>query len=135
MRVTDMPAYQSQWLTAADLQGKARRLTIAELKLETVRQRDGATVEKVAVSFAGAKKRLLLNATQAKVLDTALGDMEHWPGRMIILQPARTPQGQETIGIVVLPLAPAPERNKLLQVDPERAKGNQHDDPGNPFDE
>lgn len=102
-RVLDLPEYQSPWLTCADLAGRPRRLTIADWTVENVRQRDGTEVRKVAVAFAGARKRLLLNHTQARVIDSALGDLENWPGKLIILQPARTAGGQQTIEITVPP--------------------------------
>ena len=39
MRVTDLPEYQSPWLSAPDLQGKAHRRRISEWTIEEVRQR------------------------------------------------------------------------------------------------
>lgn len=106
MRVTDLPTYQSPWLTVADLQGRARRLAITEWTLQEVRTREGEMVKKVALSFHGAKKRMLLNTTQAKVLDAAFGEIEQWIGKQIILQPATTAQGQQTIQVVILSPAP-----------------------------
>ena len=103
MRVTDLPTYQSPWLTAADLQGRPRRLAITEWTFEDVRSREGAVVRKVALSFHGAKKRLLLNTTQAKALDAGFGELEQWIGKQVILQPALTPGGQQTIHVVTLP--------------------------------
>lgn len=108
MRVTELDAYQSPWLAVTDLQGKARRLVIARWAIEDIRERSGETVKKVAIAFQGARKRLLLNATQAKVLDAAFGELENWPGKTVILQPGRTPQGKATIEILILPAAPAP---------------------------
>jgi len=102
MRATDLDAYQSPWLSVADLQGRARRLTISQWSFENVKSREGETVRKVAVAFEGARKRLLLNTTQAKALDAGLGELERWPGRQVILQPGRTPQGQATIEVVVI---------------------------------
>jgi hypothetical protein len=129
MRVTDLPEYQSPWLSAPDLQGKAHRRRILEWTIEEVRQRDGGKVRKVAISFEGARKKLLLNATQAKVLDQAFGELEQWIGRWVILQPGRTSQGQATIEIVIPPAAPASPT-------PAPAKGGNDGDEGidNPFD-
>lgn len=127
MRVTDLPTYQSPWLVATDLQGKPRRLTIIEWTIKEVNQRDAGRVEKVALSFAGAKKKLLLNATQAKVLDAAFGELERWIGKQIILQPARTPQGQQTIEVVILQAAPAAASTE--------APGDGKNSSDNPFDD
>lgn len=102
MRATDLETYQSPWLTVADLQGRPRRLKISQWTFEDVKNRDGEMVRKVAVAFEGARKRLLLNTTQARALDAGLGELERWPGRQVILQPGRTQQGQATIEVVVI---------------------------------
>ena len=125
MRVTDLPEYQSPWLSAPDLQGRANRRMIREWAIQEVRQRDGATVRKVALAFDGAKKRLLLNSTQAKVLDAAFGELESWVGKWVILQPGRTPQGQATIEIMIPPAAPATPA----------PKEGEHAATDNPFDD
>lgn len=109
MRITDLDAYKSQWLTAADLGGKPRRLTISEWGLQKVRDRDGSERQKVRLAFSGAKKQMLLNSTQGKVLDGAFGEIERWVGKTIILQPARASSGAQTIDVVI-PAQPAPQQ-------------------------
>ena len=104
-RVSDLPAYQSQWLSAADLGGRARRLVIEGWQLQEVQERDGSKVRKVAVSFKGARKRLLCNRTQGQALEAAFGECERWPGQTVILQPARAGNGKDTIEIIVPPAA------------------------------
>lgn len=109
MRITDLDAYKSPWLSAADLGGRPRRLTISEWGLQKVRNRDNSEQQKVRLAFSGAKKQMLLNTTQGKVLDGALGEIEKWVGKTIILQPARAANGAETIEIVI-PAQPAPQQ-------------------------
>ena len=130
MRVTELEAYQSPWLTVSDLKGKAQRVRIAGWKIEEVRQRDGDKVRKVALSFQGAKKRMLLNATQAKVIDQAFGEIDHWVGRWMVLQPSRTPQGQETIEIVIPPAASTPTQMAKGGVDGDKSANPFDDAPG-----
>jgi hypothetical protein len=108
MRIIDLPEYQSPWLSATDLKGRPVRVTIREWSFQEVRQRDGSKVRKVALTFAGKAKLLLLNSTQGKVLDQAFGELERWIGKTIILQPGRTPQGQQTIEIVAMPSTASP---------------------------
>ncbi len=105
MRPSQLPEYQSAWLSAADLGGRPRRVSISEWKIEEVRQRDGSKVKKIAVSFSGARKRLLCNKTQGMALESYFGECEAWIGQTVILQPARTYNGQDTIEIVVPPAA------------------------------
>jgi len=101
MRITDLDAYKSRWLSAGDLNGKPHRVKISEWGLQKVRNQDGSEQQKVRLAFSGARKQLLLNATQAKVLDAAFGELEHWIGGTIILQPTRTGNGVQTIEIVI----------------------------------
>ena len=61
MRITDLDAYKSPWLSASDLGGRPRRLTISEWGLQKVRNRDNSEQQKVRLAFSGAKKQMLLN--------------------------------------------------------------------------
>lgn len=109
MRIGDLPAYQSPWLSAADLGGRPRRVTISEWGLQKVKNRDGSEQQKVRLTFSGAKKQMLLNTTQGKVLDKAFGEIEKWVGKTIILQPGRAVNGGDTIDVVI-PAQPAPQQ-------------------------
>lgn len=106
MKLSDLDFYASPWLSVSDLAGRAVRVAISEWTIEEVRQRDGKTVRKVALSFAGKRKRLLLNLTQGRAAEAAWGEnFEGWIGRQCILQPARADNGKDTILLVPLPAA------------------------------
>jgi hypothetical protein len=136
VRITDLPEYQSPWLSAADLKGRPARVTIREWTFQQVRQRDGSQSRKVALTFAGKEKKLLLNSTQGKALDQAFGELENWIAKTIILQPGKTPQGQQTIEIVTLPStaasAAAPAMPATAASDGGRG-GNDETQEDNPF--
>lgn len=93
--------YQSRWLKAEDLHGKTVRVKIANVEVETVRQRDGEQTPKIAVSFVGARKLLLCNPTQARALAGMFGDdTDGWIEHEIGLTPDRLANGKETIKVV-----------------------------------
>ncbi len=108
-KLSDLDFYQSPWLSLSDLSGRAARVTISEVRVEEVRQRDNTKARKVVISFAGKKKRLIANHTQAHAAADAWGDqLEGWVGRHCILQPGRAENGKETI--LLVPLPPATEQ-------------------------
>lgn len=104
-RLSELDHYASQWLHVNDLKGKAVRVQIQRWSLEEVRERDGQKVKKVALTFKAAKKRLLLNKSQGQAGEDAWGDLENWPGKWVVLQPATAPNGKPTIALVPLPPA------------------------------
>lgn len=106
-RLSQLDAYTSPWLKAADLQGRAHRLKVERATVEEVRQSDGSKELKIIVTFVGAKKKLIANKTQALALADAAKTEEfgRWSGLTVILEPGRTRNGQDTINIRQLPPA------------------------------
>lgn len=93
--------YASPWLRAEDLQGKTVKATISAAAVEKLPQSDGTQAEKIVVSFLGAKRKLILNRTQAAALVTIAGDeTADWPGAMVYLAPQPTNNGKLTIAIL-----------------------------------
>ena len=108
-RLSDLDFYQSPWLGLPDLAGRAVRVTISEVRVEEVRQRDGDKARKVVLSFSGKKKRLICNVSQARAAGEAWGDdLERWVGKQTILQPGKAENGKDTILLIPVPPA-APE--------------------------
>lgn len=141
-RLSQIDAYQSPWLKASDLQGRAHRLKVERAVVEEVRKPDGGKELKIIVAFTGAKKKLIANKTQALTLADAAGTEEFskWAGLTVIVEPGRTRQGQETINIRQLPpaqvngAAPAATRSSpatVAQGEPPTLYG----DDDNPFDD
>lgn len=93
--------YQSQWLKADDLQGRAVHVVIASAVVETVKRPDGSRPELVVLSFVGKAKKLMCNATQARAIAGQLGDdIEDWPGNAIRLGPGMAGNGKATIVVL-----------------------------------
>ena len=104
-RVSDLPAYQSKWLKADDLQGRAHRVKVKAAVAEDVRSDNGDTETKIIIAFGGAHKRLICNKTQAAALAAAAGTDEFakWAGLTVILEPGRTRNHQDTVTITAMP--------------------------------
>lgn len=127
--VSQLQAYTSPWLKASDLQGRPATVTIEKTTVEQVRQQDGAKEDRIVVAFRGKAKRLICNKTQALTL-AALAKTEvfaNWSGLTVVLEPATTRSGKETINI----RQPPSTRSSTEQVKPKPPII----DDDNPFDD
>jgi len=99
--VSQLQAYTSPWLKASDLQGRAATVTVETATVEEIRQQTGQKEARIVVAFAGKSKRLICNKTQALALaDFAKTEVfANWKGLVVVLEPATTRSGQETINI------------------------------------
>jgi hypothetical protein len=80
--------YPSEYVAACDLHGKDAKMTIARVEIETVVGIDGKKMDKPAVWFEKAKKRLVLCKTNAKSIAKQHGnDTDLWVGKSIVLYP------------------------------------------------
>lgn len=93
MNILEVDAYQSEWLSGLDLNGKTVSVVINGVTLERVQNQRNETAEKAAVSFrtpggAMLKKRLLLNKTNAVALAKLFGtETDAWVGKGVQLRP------------------------------------------------
>lgn len=89
MNILDHPSVASEWLSGIDLAGRTIAVVIAGVEEVTVPEpRTGKAIRKVAVAFRGARKRLLLNATNAKALAKLFGlETNDWTGKGVQLRP------------------------------------------------
>lgn len=127
-RVSEIASYQSPWLKALDLQGRAVAVVVEKVTLEELRQPDGKKETKLVVTFRGKSKKLILNKSQALALaDFAkTEEFARWHGLAVVLEPARASNGRDTINI--RPTA------KALAEAPATAPTTPPDDDDNPFD-
>lgn len=104
-KLSDLTAYQSPWLKPEDLKNKAITVRIFEVKLEDIRQQNGDKETKIVLSFIGAKKRLILNKSQAIALAniSKTEAFAAWRGLSIMLQPGLAQNKKPTIGIFPAP--------------------------------
>ena len=92
--------FPSKWLKASDLQGRSFTLTVKRVEMVQVHSPyTGQTEWKAAVIFAEAKKQLLLNVSQARVMAELAGTevLERWAGLRVALMPGRAKNGKETV--------------------------------------
>lgn len=101
--------YPKEWISPADIT-RPVTVTISHAGKKAVyNQRECREEIKIAVSFSGAKKRLLLNKTQAYVLARMFGlDTDAWIGKRIALTTGLAPNRQQTIIIHAAAPASAP---------------------------
>jgi hypothetical protein len=95
------------YLRATDLQ-KPVQVKISKVVVKAFRdQKSGEESKKIVLSFAGARKVMILNKTQARAVAAAVGsdDTDHWQGRAVMLSAGRALNGQSTV--VVGPVVPA----------------------------
>ena len=93
MNILEHESVASEWLSGIDLAGRTVSVVIAGVEEVTVPEpRTGRAVRKVAVAFRGARKRLLLNATNAKALAKLFGlETDAWTGKGVLLAPENVP--------------------------------------------
>ena len=99
--LSQLSAYQSPWLKASDLQGRAVTVTVERATVEDIRQQSGQKEPRIVIAFKGKEKRLILNKTQALTFADIAKTEEFgsWSGLTVVLQPATTRTGQSTINI------------------------------------
>ncbi len=114
-RLSQLQAYQSPWLKASDLQGRSVTVTVEKATVEEVRTQDGSKEMKIVVVFKGKAKKLIANKTQALTLADLAKTEEfgRWSGLTVVLEPAKTRNGQETINI--RPASPTVSRETAAQ--------------------
>lgn len=88
MKISQLAAYQSDWLTGGDLLELGPvTVTIERVTLEELYRSEE---KMVVLSFAGKRKRLVLNKTRAQQMVQIGGDdTDGWVGLVVRLVPAK----------------------------------------------
>lgn len=116
---------QSRWLSGIDLDEKEWDLTIAAVGVEQIRDTKGKEETKLSVQFKGARKPLLVNLTNGKLLIASLGkETNNWPGAMCHLRCDHLKSfGKDTLSIVISSASksngahPTPDQNAAADLD------------------
>lgn len=139
-KLSDLTAYQSPWLKPEDLKNKPAIVRIAEVNLEDIRQQNGDKETKIILSFIGARKRLILNKSQAIALAniSQTETFAAWRGLSIMLQPGIAQNKKPTIGIFPAPpktgeVQTAKEFQAITGHKPTQGEADVAED-GNPFE-
>lgn len=101
-------AYPSRFLSAEDLNGQDVTVTISNVTQETLGQGKDAQ-QKLVAEFAGKKKAMVLNKTNAKTIAKLYGDeTDEWVGKKITIGPREVEfQGDLILALRVSLKAPA----------------------------
>jgi hypothetical protein len=100
MKISQLPAYQSQYITVDDLQGRSAEVAISSVSLESL-WAGGASEEKITLAFKDKTKRLVLSKTRAKQMAEIAGDeTDNWPGVVVKLVAGKASNGKATIMIL-----------------------------------
>lgn len=105
MKVSE--AFPSQYLKAADLNGRNVSLTIKNVDIETI-----GDDRKPVAYFEGKEKGLVLNKTNANTIAFAYGDdMDEWRGGEIIIFPTTTDFQGRTVDAIRVKIPPRKPAN------------------------
>lgn len=90
------------YLEPRDLQEKAHQVKVERVEVKEVfNSRTKGKENKIILRFAGKKKALALNKTQAGLMIEITGTpvIEKWVGASVVIVPGRAPNGKDTIVI------------------------------------
>lgn len=119
-------AFPSNYIRAADLQGRDVLVTMADVKMEDI-----GSDHKPVLYFKGKEKGLVLNKTNGAMISELYGDdTDAWFGKPIGLYPTKTDfQGKRVDAIRVKPAAEVtPSGNSHAAAPPPRASALESDD-------
>ena len=109
------------YLEPEDLRGRSVTATVSAASVEEVfNPRIKRNEKRLVATFAGKKKVLPLNKTQAAAMidATRTDDYTRWPGVSILLTPGQATNGKDTI--IITP-APASAGNGEISEPPEES--------------
>ena len=107
--INDLDSYSSPYLSVADVT-RAVRVNISEVTVKEFEdpRRPGEKTRKLILTFAGARKGVVLNKTSAKGIAAVLGDdYETWIGKPVIVSTSTTPAGAPFVLVSPLPVVDA----------------------------
>jgi len=120
------PLFDSAWLKAVDLGGRDARVTIEAIeRCEVFNKRTNKKEFKVALTFAGKKKGLICNKTNAASIGKVLAETEstNWIGKTVTIYPTTCKLGRGKSDCIRVretqpqrnaqPRTPQPERNDI----------------------
>lgn len=90
--------FPSEFVKAADLNGKDVTVTIKAVTVDELTMRGGRKENKGVIRFEKAEKKLVLNRTNADTIAKLYGnETENWIGKQITMYPTRTTFGRDEV--------------------------------------
>ena len=117
MNINDVYTSSSNFLRASDLQGKTIPLTIAAIGSHIFNEGKSDQKIQVTLSFEGKEKKLGLNATNARVIASLLGDeTDMWIGKKIKIYPTKTDFAGEMVDCIRIVQDAPPEAGNFDEI-------------------
>lgn len=109
------------FLADFDLQGQDVNVTIEKVTGGEITGEGGKKNRKPVAHLVGKKKKLALNSTNCKVIESLYGkDVEGWAGKRITLYPTTTQFGGKEVGCIrIRPKVPAAAKTGERDLAPE----------------
>ena len=93
--------FPTDYVTAADLMGADKTVTVARVEQEELTMQGGVKESAWVLSFVEAKKKLVLNKTNAKLIASHHGDeSDGWIGKQVTLYPTQCKFGRDTVDCI-----------------------------------
>ncbi len=93
--------FPSDYVGAHDLGGEDKTVTVAKVSVQELTMQGGATEQKPVVEFSDAKKKLVLNKTNAAIVAKLHGtNTDDWVGKRITLYPTKTKCGRDVVDCI-----------------------------------
>ena len=93
--------FPTDYVTAADLGGVDKTVTVASVVQEKLTMQGGVTEDAWILSFNEAKKKLVLNKTNAKLIAAHHGEeSDDWIGKQITLYATQCKFGRDTVDCI-----------------------------------
>ena len=122
-------AFPSDYLKAADLQGRQVKVVI-----DRVEMRDVGDDHKPVLFFQGKDRGVVLNKTNSAVLEDAFGgETDHWHGQKITLYPTKVDFQGKRVDAIRLMADPVPPPVVRQAQQPAQQSENPADDSDIPF--
>lgn len=106
MKLNNLPAYQSKYIKATDLQGRTARVLIEKVTLEEFySQERRETIQQAVLWFKGKQKGLVVNKTRKDQLEGIFGtdETDAYVEQAVLISPTKQ-RGKDTVAIASVPI-------------------------------
>lgn len=105
MVLGDQLLFPSEFLTFADLKGRAVPVTIESINIDNLKTR-GGKVRKVVMRLVGKEKKFVANKTNCQRIAEVYGNQaREWVGKVIVIKPDKDRFGNEMVDCIRVDVA------------------------------
>jgi hypothetical protein len=125
----DQLMFPSEFLTFADLKGRAAAVTIESISIDDLRTRQGKT-RKVVIKMVGKEKKFVANKTNCQRIAEVYGNQANeWIDKVIVIKPDKDRFGGQMVDCIRVDTSATRSRSKM---GPQQPEGRQQDPPHDP---